>query len=214
MKVGVIGLGCFGYSIATTLTAKGIEVLAVDSNESIISSIKDFVTQAVCINITDEESLKSVGVDLMDLVIVATGENFAQSILITALLKKRLNIPHVITRSMNQIHTEIIKLIGADETIIPEEEIGIRLAEQISSPFNKFFRITKNFSLSQIKAPESFEGQILSDLSLYDSYKIRCIGLKKDDDIITIDSSYKVQKDDMLLFAGHEKDLKKIAKIN
>src|SRR5258708_31486400 len=42
---------------------------------------------------------RSVGVDEMDTVIVAMGENFAQSILITALLKKHLQTPNVIARS-------------------------------------------------------------------------------------------------------------------
>src|SRR5258706_11709393 len=104
MKFCVIGLGRFGYQVATVLAENGMEVIAVDSNESIVASIRDLVTQAVCMRVTDEASLRSIGAEEMDTVIVATGENFAQSILITALLKKRLNVPHVIARAINDIH--------------------------------------------------------------------------------------------------------------
>lgn len=214
MKVGVIGLGRFGYSVATTLTEKGIEVLAIDSNESIIASIRDSVTQAVCMRVTDESSLRSVGADEMDIIIVAMGENFAQSILITALLKTRLNIPRIITRSINKIHREIVTLIGADETIIPEEEIGIRLAERLSSPFTQFFRITTHFSMSQLPTPASFIGTEVENLEIFKNYKVRCIARKEEDDFIPVDPSYKIQEGDMLLMAGREEDLKKIARLS
>lgn len=213
MKVCVIGLGRFGYSVATVLAEKGMEVLAVDFNESIITSIKDQVTQAVCLNVTKESDLRQLGVEEMDLVIVAMGENFSQSILITALLKKRLNVAKVITRSINTIQQEILKLIGADETIIPEEDIGIRLAERISSPFQQFFRITHAFSMSQIPAPASFVGISLEKLQLFKNYEIRCIGLKQGEDFIPIAPNYIVKENDILMFVGQEDNLKKIARL-
>ena len=214
MKVGIIGLGRFGFNVANTLTERGIEVLAIDSNEAIIASVRDVVTQAVCLRVADETSLRSVGIEEMDVVIVAMGEHFAQSILITAILKKKLHVKRVIARAVNPIHREILMLIGANETIIPEEDIGIRLAEELSSPFVKFFRITKSFSLGQMEAPESFVGREVSKLSLFDTYKIRCVGLKKDDDFVSIDHSYVIKNGDMLMFAGQEKDLKKITKLH
>ena len=214
MKVCVIGLGRFGYTIATTLTERGIEVLAVDSNESIIASIRDFVTQAICLRISDESSLRSIGVDEMDIVIVATGENFAQSILITALLKKRLHVPRVITRAINEIHRDIVTLIGADETILPEFEIGIKLAERLSSPFTQFFRITKQFSISQIAAPASFINHSLQNLELYKNYNVRCLAKREGDEYIPVSPTYTISEGDMLLFAGTESDLRKILRLS
>ncbi len=215
MKVCVIGLGRFGYNVATTLNSRGIEVLAIDSNDLIIASIKDYVTQAVCMRVTDETALRSVGVEQMDLVIVATGENFAQSILITALLKQRLNVKKVITRSINEIHEEIVTLIGADETVIPEQEIGVTLAERLSSPFTEhFFHITPNFFIGQIEAPESFVGKSLDQLSLHKNYNVRCVARMANEDFIPVSSKYIIQEGDMLLFGGKEQDLRKIYKLS
>lgn len=74
MKFCVIGLGRFGRQVATLLAENGMEVLAIDSNEAIIASVRDQVTQAVCMRVTDDKSLRSVGVDEMDTVIVGMGK--------------------------------------------------------------------------------------------------------------------------------------------
>src|ERR1700733_12496581 len=186
MKFGVIGLGRFGHDVATLLAENGMEVLAVDDNESIITSIRDYVTQAVCLRINDEASLRSVGIEEMDTVIVAMGENVAQSILITALLKKRLNIKKVITRAVNEIHKEILTLVGADQVILPEKEVGIHLADRLSSPFIDLIRLSKDFSISQLLAPKKFLGKKVKDLKLFENYQVYCIDLKAGEDILSI----------------------------
>lgn len=213
MKIAVIGLGRFGYNIATTLHEKGIEVIAIDSNESIISSIRDLVTQAVCMRVLDETSLRSIGIDEMETVIVAMGENFAQSILITAILKKHLKIKRVITRTINEIHQEIVTLIGADETIIPEQDVGVRLAERLSLPFSQFFRISKNFSLSQIAAPKEFLEKTIHSLRLQEAYEVGCIARKEGTEFISIGPEYIIQKNDILLFSGNVNALNKLAQL-
>jgi trk system potassium uptake protein TrkA len=213
MKFCVIGVGRFGYHVATTLADHGMDVLAVDSNESIIASIRDKVTQAIALRVTDEESLRMIGVEDMDTVIVAMGENFAQSILVTALLKQKLKIKNVIARAISDIHKDILTLVGADQIILPEREMGIRLADNLSLPFRTLFRITGQFSISQFKAPRKFVGKSLHDLKLRDVYHVTCIGRNVADEIEHLEADYIVQANDMMLFAGGNKDLEKIAKL-
>ena len=212
MKFCVIGLGRLGYQVAITLAENGMEVIAVDSNESIVASIRDQVTQAICMRVTDDASMRSIGIDEMDTAIVAMGENFAQSILITALLKKKLDIKKVIARAINDIHKEILLLVGADETILPEKAIGIRLADRLSMPFMELIRLTKNFSISQIKAPKSLVGTSISEAQFYQKWHIRCLGVKHGDEI-TIAPDYVIADDDTLIFSGSNESLEKLAKL-
>lgn len=213
MKFCVIGLGRFGYQVATVLAENGMEVMAIDSNESIVASIRDQVTQAVCMRVADEDSLRSLGVEEMDTVIVAMGENFAQSILVTALLKKRLKIKRVIARAINDIHKEILQLTGADQVILPEKEIGIRLADNLSSPFTELLRLSKDFSISQINAPDLFIGKTMREIDEYHTYQVHCIGLKEADRIIPLDPEYRIQPGDKMIFAGMNKQLERVAKL-
>lgn len=214
MKFCVIGLGRFGEQVAITLAENGMEVLAIDSNESIVASIRDSVAQAVCMRVNDEASLRSIGVDEMDVGIVAMGENFAQSVLVTTLLKKRLNIPTVIARGMNDMHKDILKMVGADRVILPERAIGIRLADNLSSPFAELTRLTKNYSVSQIRAPKLFVGKTVESIKLYETYGVYCIGLKvSDEKIVPIDQDHMIQEEDKLIFSGLNADLERIAQL-
>lgn len=207
----MIGLGRFGYQVATTLAENGMEVMAIDSNESIIASIRDQVTQAICMRVTDEASLRSIGVDEMDTVIVAIGENFAQSIIITVLLKKALKIPKIVARAISDIHKDILKLVGADRIVLPEKEIGVRLADSLSSSFSDLIRISKQFSISQITAPKTFVGKKVSELNLFESFLVHCIGIKDSKESITpINPDYLIKANDKLVFAGKTSDLEKI----
>src|SRR5689334_14770055 len=122
MKFCVIGLGSFGRQVATVLAENGAEVMAIDSSQTLVAAVRDSVTQAICMRITDEASLLSVGVDEMNTVVVAIGESFAQSVLITALLKKRLQIPYVVARAIDSVHYDVLLLVGADQVVLPEQE--------------------------------------------------------------------------------------------
>lgn len=213
MKFCVIGLGRFGYQVATTLAENGMEVLGIDGDETIIASIRDQITQAICMRATDEASLRSIGVDEMDVVIVAMGENFAQSILVTALLKKRLHIPRIIARAINQIHKEILELIGADQIVLPEQEIGRDLAEALSLPFTEHTRLSENFSISQLPAAKQFVGKSILDIPFFEKYHVKCIGIKSGEQISIVPLDYVIQKDDKLIFAGDDDALESIAKL-
>lgn len=211
MKCCVIGLGRLGYKVATTLAENGMEVMAVDSNEGIINAIRDHVTQAICMRVTDEHSLRSIGVDEIDTVVVAMGENFEQSVLITALLKKKLNTQRVIARAINEIHKDILTLVGADEQILPEQEVGIRIADNLSSPFMDLVRLDKNFSISQVMAPQQCIGKKLSDINFFDDYTINCIGIKQANNIVDISPEHVILKTDKLILSGNNENLERFA---
>jgi trk system potassium uptake protein TrkA len=207
MKFCIIGLGRFGFQLAESLAKQGMEVLGIDKDEAIVSSIKDKVTQAVCLDIRNEESLLSVGIEEMDTVIVAMGEDFEQSVLITALLKKRLNIPYVIARSTNAIHDDILRLVGANKVVLPERYVGKRLAINLSLPFVELIHITDTFSITQLRAPKDFIGKTIGDLDLLKTRHISCTAVKKGEDIVLVSPDYVIMENDVLLLAGENKHL-------
>lgn len=211
MKFCVIGLGRFGNQLARTLSEQGMEVLAIDREESLIAAIRDKVTQAICMNVDSEESLRAVGIEDMDTVIVAMGEDFAQSILITALLKKHLHIPQVISRAVNKVHENILKLVGADRVVFPERDLGIRLAHNLSFSMAEFVQVSDKFAISEIKAPESFVGKTIEELKLRKSRHVMCIAVKKDGEITLISPDYVVTAEDNLILAGKNVNLADVA---
>jgi len=213
MSFCVIGIGRFGYHVATTLAQHNMDVLAIDSDEATIASLRDKVTHAVCMHVADEEALRSVGVEDMDTVIVAMGEDFAQSILITALLKQKLRVESVISRAITGLHKDILQLIGADHVVLPEQEMGVRLADKLTLTYSSFTRITKHFSISSIQAPDQFVGKSLSDINLYKTYHVMCVGKRSGEDIVALQQHEKIEEGDILVLAGANKHLERVAQL-
>ncbi len=213
MKFCVIGVGRFGFQVAVTLADNGMEVLAVDSNESMIASLRDRVTQAICMRVADEAALRTIGIEEMDTVVVAMGENFAQSILVTALLKQKLHVPRVIARAVNELHRDVLTLVGADRVVLPEQEMGERLAANLSLPFNVVASLAPGYAISQQTVPERFIKKSFQSIRLQENFNVQCLGLKVEDTIAPVEPDYIFQEGDLLLLSGAHKDLARMAQL-
>jgi trk system potassium uptake protein TrkA len=207
MKFCVIGLGRFGQQVVKTLHENGAEVLAVDTLQSNIASIKNYTAQAICVTVHDEPTLEAIGVDEMDVIIIAIGENFSESILIAAILKKRSTKYKVIARATGQVQKEIFKLIGVDQVISPEEETAIELADTLSYPFTNLARLDANFSVGLIATPAKFIGKTIAETLLYNKYGISCFAVKKNDAYQSVDQTYVIAKDDLLAVSCNSKTI-------
>ena len=129
------------------------------------------------------------------------------------MLKKKLNIPRVITRAVSEIHKDILKLIGADQVVLPEQDMGAKLADDLSYPHASITRITQDFGFSQRSAPAKFIGKTIKELKFFDKYGTHCIAVKKNDSIIPINNDYIINEDEQLIFAGPIEKLIALAKL-
>ncbi len=212
MKFGVIGLGRFGYQLAVTLAEQGCEVVAIDRNEEIVETIKDHVTQAICMNVIDETSLTEIGIGELDAVVVATGESFAQSVLLTTILKKHLHVPYVVARAMNDINEHILKLVGADRVFVIERDMGVKIAYTLSLPLADLVPITQDFAITTILAPYQVVGKQVGEVNTLKHPKVACIAVQKGEDIMLVGDTYTILETDKLVFAGNKKYLSSLVR--
>ena len=78
-QYAVLGLGIFGSTVATTLAEYGTaEVILVDQDESCVERVADEVTKAVVANVTDQEELRAIGIEDIDVAIVAIGTHLEE----------------------------------------------------------------------------------------------------------------------------------------
>ncbi len=207
MKICIIGLGIFGKKIAQKLSEHGADVLAIDSDEHEIAAIAHVVTQAICTEIVDKSSLEAIGIEDIDVVVIAIGENIAQSILIAAIIKKWFQHVKLIARAVAQTQKEILELLRVDQVVLPEEETATELADILSSPFINLARLSNSFSVGLIHIPEQQVGKKIQDLDLYKKYKINCIGVQRDKEFVSINSTYVILDHDALVVTGKDEDI-------
>ena len=121
----VLGLGSFGASVALTLEEMGCNVIVVDKSEEKVEAIADKVSYAMCADIEEEETLRSLGARNLDGAVIAAAEQLEASILATIILKE-IGVPYVLAKVNSRLHENILKKVGADAVIFPEKEMGIR----------------------------------------------------------------------------------------
>ncbi|MBQ8974792.1 MAG: NAD-binding protein, partial [Oscillospiraceae bacterium] len=62
----VLGMGRFGSSVALALYDSGEDVMIVDRDEELLEQLSPKVTYAVAAELTDEDTIKSLGLENMD----------------------------------------------------------------------------------------------------------------------------------------------------
>jgi trk system potassium uptake protein TrkA len=210
--IAVLGLGIFGFRIATELTRKGHNVLAVDKDKVIVEQIKDNVTEAIIADVTDHGTLSELGIEKFDIVIIGIGSSFEQALLTLADLKK-MGCAHVIAKANRKVHEELLLKIGADEVILPEREVAKRLADRISRPdMMEILTVDGEVSLISVAIPARMEGKTLLELDLRKEYQINAVMIKKNGSKTSIitNPNMKLHEGDELIVAGQEEDIIKV----
>ena len=222
-RFAIIGLGRFGTSLATTLAEGGAEVVAIDADKRVIERIKDDVTLAVTLDATDEHALRSLNLEKVDAAIVCIGESFEANQLATLLLKN-IGVKLVIAKATTPLQRHILRLIGADQVVSPEEEMGAKLAKHLLVPLAlEMIPLAEGFSIMELKAPPAFVGKALKDLKLRQRFGINVVAIKKhhppeSEDaspvLATIDNLPRpmsiIEEHDILIVIGHEDGLRKL----
>lgn len=198
----VLGLGIFGSTIAKNLSCYGHDVIAIDNDIAQVERISDFVTHAVCLNINDIEQLKAVGIEDVDGAVVATGSHLEDSIMCIMNLKE-LGVKKIIAKAKNRKYSEILMKIGADEVVLPEKEIGKRVAKKLISPdIIDLFDIDSEYSIVEIHVLDTWVGYTLSELNLRNNFGINVIAIRRDKKLmLTVDPNELITDDDKLIIA-------------
>ena len=211
-QYAVIGLGRFGCALTRGLYAEGAEVLVVDSDPDKVNDIEPYCTQAICADATDEAVLEKIGIRNLDVAIVCIAGDIEASIFVT-LTCKQLGVPQVIAKAQNERHRHVLKKIGADIVIVPEEEMGAKLAANLVKPnMIEIMSLSDNFRMVEIRTPLKWQHKTLLQLNLRNTEKVTIILVKRGDEIIvTPQATCELLPDDILVIAGTYTDTKRLS---
>ncbi len=204
-EIAIIGLGRFGGSLARRLEALGHPVLGIDIDPRMVKEISDEITEAVILDATDEDALGQVDITAFQTVVIGISDNFEANALITTTLKQ-LNIPQVIAVSNTRRHRDILLRIGADRVILPAEESGYQLADELSIPgMLERLHLTPEYSLIEIKTPSRLIGK---KVNVCDDYEVIVVLILRGDElIINPEPNAQFIAEDILVLVGEKRRL-------
>lgn len=206
----IIGLGRFGSSICKELYKLGHEILAIDLDIEKVDAIRDFATQAVHGNGTDEGTLKALGARNFDQAIVAIGDDMQASVLCTLMLKE-MGVKMVLVKAQDLQHQKILEKVGADRVVQPEHDMGVRIAHYLDSEkVIDYIDLSSNYSIIELVATPKIANKTLSQLDIRAKYDCTVLAIKHEEDVnIAPAPQDSVKEEDILVLIGHKRDLKR-----
>lgn len=204
----IIGLGRFGTSIAKTVYNLGHDVLAIDNDEDKIQEIVDNVTHAVQMDATDESALRTLGVRNFDVAVVTIGSNIQASIMVTLLLKE-MGVKYIVAKGTSDLQAKVLYKIGADRVILPEQDMGARVAHNlVSSNILDYIELSSEYSMIEIESLKEWRNKSLKDIRIRAKYGINVVAIKNDQSInVSPSADYIIKDKDILVALGSSEDL-------
>ncbi len=209
----VIGLGRFGSSLARELTADDWEVLGVDVSARRVEAQSDILTQSVVADTTDDEALRQIGAAEFTRAIVAIGSHLEESILTTSLLVD-IGVRHIWAKATSRRHARILQQIGAHHVVLPEHDMGERVAHLVSGRMIDFVELDEGFALGTTEAPRFIVGHKLGETGLRAKYRITIVSIKREGEVFTHATAETVpQHGDIVIAAGSIRDVERFASL-
>jgi len=228
MKYIIVGMGNFGSYLAKRLTDLGHEVVGVDNSESKIDQIKEHVTYAMVLDATDQHAVNTLPIKDVDIIIIAIGEDVGASILATAIFKQ-LKTKRIIGRAINALHETVIRAIGVDEIIHPEEETAERLAKRLQlKGVLDSLEISDDYNIVEVKVPKRYVGMtvgatnirkefslnIMTTIKVKEKTNLLGIKLPQRDVAGVISADYVFEAQDILLIFGKIKNIQEFLNLD
>jgi trk system potassium uptake protein TrkA len=178
MKYIVIGLGYFGTSLATKLTTLGHEVIGVDNLSERADELKDRITKVIIMDSTKQSSLESLPLSDVDAILVTIGEDIGSSILTLSMLKK-MKVKRLIGRAINPVHHNILKELGIEEIVHPEEDTAELVTDllMIRNAIN-ILPVNDRFIIAEMAVPKRYADHNLDTINLEMRFNIKPIAVK------------------------------------
>ena len=211
----VVGLGRFGTAVALKLQELGNEVMVIDEHEERVQKLSEQVTYAVVADARDDAVLEALGAANVDCAIVAIGQDLAASVLITLNLKA-LGVPQVICKAQDDLQKRALEKLGADRVVIPEREMGLKLAQNLTSTsVLDYVELSGECGLAEILTPKSWAGKTLPEIDVRKKFGVTVAALRKSDGDVTVfvDADYRLKADDELIVVGRNEDLERVQKL-
>ena len=217
-KIGIVGGGRFGLTLAEALAANGLDVTLVDRDWNVVQGLADSPIRAIQGDATNPGVLRDAGFEGCDIAVVAIGSAMEASTLATINCKD-LKVPRVVAKAASAVHGRILARIGADNVVYPDRDRAYRLAESIlhRNPID-VFSIADGYSVAEVAVPPALAGKSLAEGNVRQAFGITVLSVRRvtgdatrPRETIIPTGSEVLRADDRLVVFGSDKDLAPLA---
>ncbi|MEU2915646.1 potassium channel family protein [Streptomyces massasporeus] len=201
-RVAVIGLGRFGSSLANELMHRGWDVLGIDTDTRLVQKYSDGLTHSAVADCTDPEVLRQLGVHEFTSAVVGIGTDIEASILVSSNLLEA-EVPNIWAKAISRQHGQILERLGVHHVVLPEHEMGERVAHLVTGRMLDFIEFDDDYALVKTVAPDIATGVPLGQSQVRGRYGVTVVGIKRPgEDFTYATADTVVQKGDVIVVTG------------
>ena len=181
-QIAVLGLSRFGSAVARSLASMDVEVLGVDLSDEKVADFSKILTHTVQADILDEDALDALGLSDFDVVVLCI-KDIEISCLATIALKNH-GARHVVAQASGDAHAQILEHIGADKVIMPERDMGVRVAKSLSGGnIMDSMELSSTHSLLEMEVPGEWIGRSLIDCKIRNKYGLNVVAIRSGEEL-------------------------------
>ncbi|MEV6245749.1 TrkA family potassium uptake protein [Streptomyces sp. NPDC051742] len=201
-RVAVIGLGRFGSSLANELMRRGWDVLGIDTDARLVQKYSDGLTHAAVADSTDPDVLNQLGVHEFSSAVVGIGSDIEASILVSSNLLEA-GVPNIWAKAISRQHGKILERLGVPHVVLPEHEMGERVAHLVTGRMLDFIQFDDDYALVKTVAPRVATGRPLGLSRVRSEYGVTVVGIKRPgEDFTYATADTVVEPGDIIVVTG------------
>lgn len=199
-QFAVLGLGRFGLSLVQALAQHNVHILACDKNEERLHEAAEYATHVVQADVADEEAMRRLGLGNFDVVVLAMGEDFEGSLL-GLMMAKELGAGCIVVKAAGLRQKKIFESLGASRVILPELEMGVKVAQQLMSP-NVLDMLEDNdrIQVSEMRPLPEWVGKTVAEANIRHTHGLTLLAiLRGQNTILPVLPGEMLNEDDILI---------------
>lgn len=226
-EIVIIGVSRFSTELIKRFkTQTGFSIIAIDENQERLKSVEKDVKACIIGDATNEEFIKSIGIDNADYFVIGMGRDFQSSLIIATILSENFN-GKIIAKSINAHHKILLSKVDVYDIVTPEVTAASKTFYKITSPFlaheygegdsqqvNEIFELNDKFAVVKMDVPDSWDKKKVLDLKIPKDIKILFTSSKQKMVSEIVSGNTILNKKSSIWVLGEIKDLTKFAKIS
>jgi trk system potassium uptake protein TrkA len=176
-----------------------------------VQKYSDDLTHTAVADTTDADALRQLDVPGFERAVVGIGTDLEASILTTAALVD-FEIQHIWAKAVSRQHGRILERIGAHHVVLPEHDMGERVAHLVTGRMLDYIEFEDDFAMVKTVAPEDSVGMPLSDSALRTRHDITVVGVKRPGaDFTHATPDTILHRGDVLIVSGRVEEVESFA---
>ncbi len=200
-QFAVLGLSGFGQSVVRSLAEYGVYILACDTTEEKLHAVTGYATHMVKVDATDEEAMGKLGLGNFDAVIIAMGETDLDASIMATMTAKECGAKHIVVKGYSLREKKLLESIGAHYVVIPEQEMGIKLAHRLVRPnVLDVLEDSESYQISEMLPMAEWVGKSVKESDIRNRYQTSVLAIiRQNKRIFPVKPNEIIEADDVLI---------------